>query len=221
MNKVYYSKKFINLFLTEFFIIIVSVKVVLPQELDNIIRLGDDDFRYSHFSFNSNGDMIVDTESYPISQERRFFGLKKNGQYYFTDSNNQCSLYAEHEIGRIEGESLFIKYSDINYHELILGIPKNKGYFAEFYDFDSYRVISHFAFSLFDDITSEIFSIMELPGNSENNYKYIMGYNILRAIDEDTSINYFIVRIMKFYYNEPYFEVIQEKIFNSNGIMVS
>ena len=139
MNKVYYCKKFTKLFLIEFFIIIVSVKVVLPQELDNIIRLGDDDFRYSHFSFNSNGDMIVDTESYPISQERRFFGLKKNGQNYFTDSNNQstayCSLYANHDIGRIEGESLFINFSDINYHELILGIPKYNYFFAEIYDF--------------------------------------------------------------------------------------
>ena len=220
MNKVYYSKKFINLFLIEFFIIIISVKVILPQELDNIIRLGDDDFRYSHFRFNSNGDMIIDTESYPVSKERRFFGLKKNGQNYFTEPNNRLLLYAEHTRGRIEGESSFIKFSDINNYELIMGIPKNKGYYSEYYDFTYHTVKSFSAFDVFDNIVSEVFSIMEIPGNSENNYQYIMGYNVYRE-SGDTGINYLVVRIMKFFFNSPFGQVVVEKIFNSNGMMVN
>ena len=55
--------------------------------------------------------MIIDTESYPASKERRFFGLKKNGQFFFTSLNNQLtpyySLYVDHNSGRIEGESKF------------------------------------------------------------------------------------------------------------------
>ena len=161
MKKAFNKKKLVDHFLREFFIVFISVKVVISQALNNIIRLGDDGFRYSHFSFNSNGDMIIDTEPYPVSKERRFFGLKKNGQNYFTEPNNRLSLYAEHTTGRIEGESSFIKFSDINNYELIMGIPKNKGYYNEYYDF-TYHTVKYFsAFDVFDNIVSEVFSIME------------------------------------------------------------
>ncbi len=78
-------------FFLKLFFIFKSIGFVVPEILNNIIRLGDFPFRYSHFSFNSDGDMIVDSESYPPTQERRFFGLKKNGQFYFTDSNNKLT----------------------------------------------------------------------------------------------------------------------------------
>ena len=46
--------------------------------IDNIINLGGKNFKYSHFSFSSEGDMIIDTHQYPVENtERRFFGLKK------------------------------------------------------------------------------------------------------------------------------------------------
>ena len=45
--------------------------------LNKIIELGGDKFRYSRFSFYSNGDMIVDTSCYPITNNRSFYGLKK------------------------------------------------------------------------------------------------------------------------------------------------
>ena len=123
MNKVYYCKK-ISSFFIELFLISILLKAGASQLLDNIIRLGNENFRYSHFNFNSNGDMVVDTSSYPVSTERRFFGLKKNGHFYFNSNSPYFSLPATHFAGRIEGESSFIKYSDINYHELIIGIPK-------------------------------------------------------------------------------------------------
>ena len=63
-------------------IIFQSIKFVFSEPLlNNIIRLGDEDFGYNHFSFNSDGDMIIDSEAYPISNERRFFGLKKMGDF--------------------------------------------------------------------------------------------------------------------------------------------
>ena len=77
------------------------------------LRLGDDKFRYSHFNFNKDGDMIIDTEAYPFSQERRFYGLKNNGRFFFNDSNNNSipyfSMNSSYSDGRIEGESHFIK----------------------------------------------------------------------------------------------------------------
>jgi hypothetical protein len=59
-----------------------------------MIILGGDKFKYSHFSFNANGDMIIDSSTYPVSKERRFFGLRNNGSYYFKESNiNELGYY--------------------------------------------------------------------------------------------------------------------------------
>ena len=69
------SKIHLNFFFIIF--IIQSFSTSLPKLLNNIIRLGGNDSRYSHFTFNENGDMIIDTSYYPVSQERIFFGLKK------------------------------------------------------------------------------------------------------------------------------------------------
>ena len=89
MNNINYNKNFYIYFFICIFIIFKSIKLILSETLlNNIIRLGDGGFGYNHFSFNSDGDMIIDSEAYPISNERRFFGLKKNGRFYFKDSNN-------------------------------------------------------------------------------------------------------------------------------------
>ena len=62
--------------------------------------------------------MIIDSESYPYTNERRFFWLKKNGKFYFNDSNNHStpyySLYVYEGIYLIEDESNFIKITSIN-----------------------------------------------------------------------------------------------------------
>jgi hypothetical protein len=225
MNKVYYYNNYFNCFIIELFIIFVSLNIVFPQLLNNIIRLGDDNFRYSHLSINSNGDMIVDSESYPTSQERRFFGLKKNGHFYFTDLYNQetayCSLNASHDSGRIEGESIFITFSDVIHHQLLLGIPKNKGYYGEFYDFVAKEMTSFLAYDMFGNILSEVFSLMEIPGNYGNNHIYIFSYVGIKEIGDNMGYKCLIVRTMKFLYNEPYFQIIQEKDFYSEGSMVS
>ena len=85
--------------------------------LDNIIRLGDENFRFIHFSSNLNGDMIIDTSKYPdndIPSERRFFGLRKNGTFYFKDDNNKetpfKSLFFSFN-NRVQSESCFIQLS--------------------------------------------------------------------------------------------------------------
>ena len=59
-------------------IVFQSIKLIHSETLlNNIIRLGDEGFGYNHFSFNSDGDMIIDSEAYPVNNGRRFFGLKK------------------------------------------------------------------------------------------------------------------------------------------------
>ena len=93
--------------------------------------------------------MIIDITSNPLSEERIFFGLKKNGRFFFNDSNNRetpyFSLKVSQSDGRIEGESLFIKLTSINskFHgkELLCSISKNdeseKVYYVEIYDLEN------------------------------------------------------------------------------------
>ena len=68
-----------NIFLL---LIILQMIDFISSQLNNIIRLGNEYFRFVHFSSNLNGDMIVDTSAYPevdpIYKERMFFGLKSN-----------------------------------------------------------------------------------------------------------------------------------------------
>ena len=210
MNKIFFFLKF--------FFMLKSIEFVLPQVLNNIIRLGDDQFRYSHFNFNSNGDMIIDTEAYPVLNERRFFGLKKNGQFYFT-SNNQLtpylSLHAENNSRRIEGESKFIKLKSsnnkFNGRELLCGISKNTGYYVEFYNLKYKNTPKYETNKMFGNIYSNIFSFLELPDNSTANYTYIITY----LLKNNTS-TYLIIRKMKFTFdNSNGYELIKETSFKS------
>ena len=93
------------------------MNLAYPKILNKIINFGGNNFRYSHFSFYSNGDMILDCSSYPSSEERKFFGLKKNGEYLFNSSECEgsiCSIKVDHSNGRIEGESYCIKLTTTN-----------------------------------------------------------------------------------------------------------
>ena len=126
---------------------LIQVKFILSQVLNKIIKIANEPHRYSHFSFTSEGDMIIDTSAFPDTEERKFYGLKKNGRYYFKDSNNFETPYLDLKverneiIGRIEGESVYVKLegkNGINDKECIIGISKEadyQGYYVEIYDF--------------------------------------------------------------------------------------
>ena len=65
------------------------------QLLNNIIRLADNPYRYNHISFNAEGDMVLDIESYPVTKIRKFYGIKKNGRAFFykDNRNNNSNSY--------------------------------------------------------------------------------------------------------------------------------
>ena len=82
---------------------------------NNIIIFNDKEYRAGHFAKNKNGDMIIE---YSKDDSRLFYGLKKNGNYFFGDSpikvieniNNDESLSS-----RYESNNIFVSIqSDIN-----------------------------------------------------------------------------------------------------------
>ena len=61
---------------------IISNSKIKTQWLNNIIEIGDLNFRYINFASYQNQDMVVQTTSYPSSTKRMFYGLKKNGRIF-------------------------------------------------------------------------------------------------------------------------------------------
>ena len=201
-NKSYLLSFFINLL-----IIFLTFNNSFPNLLNNIITFGDEKLRYSHFSFNSNGDMIVDCSSFPVNNVRKFFGLKKNGRFYFNDTNNNerafYTLYANHSKGRIEGESHMIKLTSNNNKlhgkELILGISKNRDsddrYYVEIYNLKDKNMTQYLTIDTFGNIISDSFSIIKTPDESNSKYYYTIAYVI-----RDNS-NKYIINVKKTYFS--------------------
>ena len=183
MNIINYNKNFYIYCFVNILIVFQSIKFIFSEQLlNNIIRLGDEGFGYNHFSFNSNGDMIIDSEAFPVSNERRFFGLKKNGRFYFKDSNNKEIAYYSMNVengnkGRIGGESFFIKLSsnDSNIHgrELLCGISKN---YIELYDLNNKNYTLYNTTDIYGNIYTNTFSVSKSSDQSNSSYYYIFGY---------------------------------------------
>ena len=67
----------------QFLVLLNSINFILCQGINHIIKLGDHPFTYVRISFNSAGDMVIDTSAYYGNNKRRFFGLKKKWQIFF------------------------------------------------------------------------------------------------------------------------------------------
>ena len=149
--------------------------------LTSILKVEEEYFRYTHFSFNSNGDMFFDTSHYageftshyPGNKKRIFVGLKKNGRFYF--DNIFLTLYGN--IGKYEGESIFVKYSDNNDDngkEVLCGIAKNNktaNHTTELYDMNNNNVTKIYETTeIIGYIISDSFKIEKMPNESDSIY---------------------------------------------------
>ena len=207
--------------------ILSQIKFIFPQILNNIIRLGDNGFIHNHFSFNSEGDMIIDSSSNPSNKERRFYGLRKNGRFYFKNLNNSATPYfslfinrddRENEFRKFFGESIFIKLGSSNNikedgKEYLLSVPKKGNCYSELYFFEEKNILYEINYKIFGNITSNVFSIIKLPEDHNSNFHYIFSYIVDNSLffikiiyfDKDSSSFYKKV-------SEKYFQCINRKI---------
>ena len=95
------------------------------EPFNNFININISYLRYSEFASYSNGDMILETNSYPYNDLRFFIGFKKNGREFFRDSNtNKYSYFHSMNIShyinpsinavRYESKNIVIKLSGSN-----------------------------------------------------------------------------------------------------------
>ena len=122
---------------------VIDNQIVKTQWLNDIIWIGEENFRYVNIANNSNGDMIVETTSFPPSEKRLFYGISREGNPLFKDNNFFSSINVTEQAGnpdkgRYEGEIFFYK-SPNNNKEYLVSIGKNFQY-VEAYNFNKNEV---------------------------------------------------------------------------------
>ena len=127
--------------------------IAKTQFLNNIIWIGEENYRYINLALFSNGNMIIETTNNPGTTKRIFYGMKKDGREFFYKDNNWRYNYSmEGEGFRDEAETFVIKISgddkeENNGKEYLISIPKGDQY-AELYDFDKGKIYKKTSSSL-------------------------------------------------------------------------
>ena len=118
---------------------ILNNNIIKSQNLTNIIYLGDFKFRYVNFASYSNGDMVLETTSYPELNKRIFYGLSQNGWPFFKSEINgeetETPFYFKtiYNESKFESENSVIMHST-NGNEYYLSLSKLECY-TELFDF--------------------------------------------------------------------------------------
>ena len=162
--------------------------------LTNIININISFLRYLHFASYSNGDMILQSGSYPNSVLRFFISFKKNGTGFSrNNTNNEYSYFYslninnyanESDIGeRYESKNIVIKLSgedNNNKSEYLISIW-NGNYYVEIYDFENDKIYRKllYDFSEMKSISSyQNMAISLFSNNSDYYYLFwFIGYN--------------------------------------------
>ena len=195
---VYYN--YINIILSKILSIIIifqifnSIKAETPKESINkaqkitrIINIGDLNYRYMDFASYSNGDMVVETTSFPQERRRMFYGLKTNGRPFFKDkSNNKETPYysinvESNDFAKFESVGIIIKLSnnENNGKEYFFSISKLECN-AELFDFENDKVYTKSvdSFTNLRSLKSLRSTLIPLLNSSLNlEYYYLFGFS--------------------------------------------
>ena len=174
----------------------INNTIMKTQWLNNIIEIGGLNYRYINFASYSNGDMIIETTSYPEEPKRCFYGFKKNGRPFFTNKTTQEETpYYEintnkenYNIGKYESSAIIIKSSEDgedNGKEYFLSIS-HLNFYVELFDFNNDRIYfkSLENFCSFPNVKTYRHGLFPYKSTS-NNYYYFFGFT------SDTISNYY------------------------------
>ena len=121
----------------------INNTIIKTQFPNRVIIIGEEKFRYINFITLSNGDMIIETSEYRGTNKRIFFGLKKNGRYYFNKNNSNEEPFKylmadnETEFKYESGNAIFINEGK----EYFVSFGRLDTY-TEMFDFDNDKIIS-------------------------------------------------------------------------------
>ena len=185
---------------------IIANPIIKTQWLNNIRIFGDLKYRYINFASFSTNDMIVETNRYPKSTKRMFYGLKADGSPFFTERSTQNKTpfrtkdINENNNGQFEGNGLVIKISsnENNGKEYYMSVSKLDNY-AEIHDFDSDEVYSKTVkdFTSITEVKSLRHAFIPLK-TSDSNYYYLFGFIGCASSNACSNSNKFFLQKHKF-----------------------
>ena len=149
---------------------------------NNILKFDNKNYQANNFAKNKNGDLVIEfSEDNEISSSRLFYGLTKDGRYFF---KNHTSYTYELNINNedfLENYNYYGIYNSLNLFVSIKNEP-NKG--------------NQYLFSI-----NSYYSAVELYNfNHDNNSHYIWGFNDFFNLDEDDYIfpyDYYLFELPK------------------------
>ena len=169
---------------------IINNEIIKTQWLTRIILISDLNFRYISPVLTKNNDLIIQTSKSTGSPERKFFGIKENGRYYFKDPNEKgygfdtngkgypfysINVTTEEGIKLYKKESISsIIYLENYNNDYFLNIGLNENSYTELIDFKNKNVSTILTSKYnINSIYSEIGPIFKLAQNNSNNYYFI------------------------------------------------
>jgi len=147
------------------------------QCFNNVLYFARDDkyYRAGHFALNTKGDMIIE---YSYNEYRLFYGLQKDGKYYFPEVTKEIEITSNNKnltsLGRYESVNFFVslKYDINKEKEYLLSISSYMT-ILELHDFENnnyeiFESVKFFNSSL--GIYSFIFQVLEKKIGDKNIY---------------------------------------------------
>ena len=120
----------------------ISNSLIKIQWLNDIILIGELNFRYMNFATSSKGDMILNSVAFPHNSNRIYYGINSKGSPLFKDSNgNEIFIIRKtaQMKARYETEKVILKITgDTNENrEYLLSFGKGQSN-IEIFDFTNY-----------------------------------------------------------------------------------
>ena len=121
---------------------IISNSIIKTQWLNDIILVGEEDFRYTKLITTSNGELIFATSSCPRNKDRIYYGIDINGNPIFNDEYiiKKTIVRNEEKFERYESQIGLVKINGNSNSdkEFIINIGKSRTY-AEIFDYIDYE----------------------------------------------------------------------------------
>ena len=175
----------INSFTFIIFIFISKISKIQSDEiLTNITYFNSKTFREGHFAQNKDGDMILE---YSSGIYRLFFGLKKDGNYFYDNENHykiiQIRNKNEELFNRNESNNIFVYLkNDINKTKQYLLSISASNSVSELHDLetDEYSVIE--TKKIFkEEIYSYIIKLFNFEDQKGN--EYLVAYTTRKSLN--------------------------------------
>ena len=186
---------------------------------NNILIFNSKKYRAGHFDTNKNGDLLIEfsEEDGNNISSRLFYGLKKDGSYFFPEGNHVYELditgakvnisdnNTEYYYGRYESNNLFVSLDSDkeDKKQYFLSVSSYKS-IVELHDFNNINNITHYTWTTknffnlnnSDYIYSYQFSLFEI--DKESNYILVFYPGAIKKTGEATTNSYIITKFKFF-----------------------